>query len=50
MEAAWLALAEDQDWLDGERAPVEPARSVSESNPADDSLHAIQLVVLRTCT
>jgi hypothetical protein len=21
MEAAWLALAEDQDWLDGKKAP-----------------------------
>jgi hypothetical protein len=24
MEAAWLALAEEQDWLDGERSPVGP--------------------------
>jgi hypothetical protein len=24
MEAAWLALAEKQDWLDGERSPVDP--------------------------
>jgi hypothetical protein len=23
MEAAWLALAEEQDWLDGERSPVD---------------------------
>jgi hypothetical protein len=22
MEAAWLALAEEQDWLDGEKPPV----------------------------
>jgi hypothetical protein len=22
MEAAWLALAEEQDWLDGEQSPV----------------------------
>src|ERR1019366_10552879 len=22
MEAAWLALAEEQDWLDGERSPL----------------------------
>jgi hypothetical protein len=22
MEAAWLALAEEQDWLDGEQLPV----------------------------
>ena len=22
MEAAWLALAEEQDWLDGERSPI----------------------------
>ena len=22
MKAAWLALAEEQDWLDGERRPV----------------------------
>ena len=24
MEAAWLALAEEQDWLDGEKPPVDP--------------------------
>ena len=24
MEAAWLALAEEQDWLDGEQSPVDP--------------------------
>jgi hypothetical protein len=24
VEAAWLALAEEQDWLDGERSPVDP--------------------------
>jgi hypothetical protein len=24
MEAAWLALAEEQDWLDGEQSPVGP--------------------------
>lgn len=24
MEAAWLALAEEQAWLDGERSPVDP--------------------------
>ena len=24
MEAAWLALAEEQDWLDGERSPLDP--------------------------
>jgi hypothetical protein len=23
MEAAWLALAEEQDWLDGERSPID---------------------------
>jgi hypothetical protein len=23
MEVAWLALAEDQDWLDGERSTVD---------------------------
>jgi hypothetical protein len=22
MEAAWLALAQEQDWLDGEKSPV----------------------------
>ena len=22
MEAAWLALAEEQDWLDGEKSPI----------------------------
>jgi hypothetical protein len=26
MEAAWLALAEEQDWLDGERPPVDPVK------------------------
>jgi hypothetical protein len=26
MEAAWLALAEEQDWLDGERSPVDPSK------------------------
>ena len=30
MEAAWLALAEELDWLDGERPCPEPARSTSE--------------------
>src|ERR1700676_1914926 len=24
MEAAWLAVAEEQDWLDGEKSPVGP--------------------------
>ena len=28
MEAAWLALAEEQDWLDGERSPLDPAKKV----------------------
>jgi hypothetical protein len=23
MEAAWLALAEEQNWLDGERTPID---------------------------
>jgi hypothetical protein len=23
MEAAWLALAEEQEWLDGEKSPVD---------------------------
>ncbi|MGC2319230.1 MAG: hypothetical protein WA615_22505 [Bradyrhizobium sp.] len=23
MEAAWLALAKEQDWLDGEQSPVD---------------------------
>ena len=32
MEAAWLALAEEQDWLDGEVAPV-PAMS-GNANPS----------------
>jgi hypothetical protein len=26
MEAAWLAVAEEQDWLDGERSPVNPSK------------------------
>ena len=28
MEAAWLALAEEQDWLDGERSPLDPVKKV----------------------
>ena len=28
MEAAWLAFAEEQDWLDGERSPLDPAKKV----------------------
>ena len=27
MEAAWRALAEEQDWLDGEVSPDRPART-----------------------
>jgi hypothetical protein len=30
MEAAWLALAEEQDWLDGERSPVGSDRGRAE--------------------
>ena len=26
MEAAWRALAEEQDWLDGEVSPTKPPR------------------------
>jgi hypothetical protein len=26
MEAAWLALAYEQDWLDGEIAPIRPVK------------------------
>ncbi|SDJ61977.1 MULTISPECIES: hypothetical protein [Bradyrhizobium] len=26
MEDAWRALAEEQDWLDGERSPVDPSK------------------------
>ena len=36
MEAAWLALAEEQDWLDGERSPAGP----------EDGLQAPQLPLL----
>jgi len=28
MEAAWLAFAEEQDWLDGERSPIDPLKKV----------------------
>ena len=28
MEAAWLALAEEQHWLDGERSPIGPVEKV----------------------
>ena len=27
MEAAWFALAEEQDWLDGERSPIGPRKT-----------------------
>lgn len=27
MAAAWLALAEEQDWLNGERSPIDPAKT-----------------------
>lgn len=36
METAWLALAEEQDWLDDERSPVGP----------EDGLQALQLPLL----
>lgn len=26
MEAAWRALAEEQDWLDGKGSPVDPSK------------------------
>jgi hypothetical protein len=32
MEAAWRALAEEQDWLDGEVSPA-PLRSNANRNP-----------------
>ena len=28
MKAAWLAFAEEQDWLDGERSPIDPLKKV----------------------
>ena len=28
IEAAWLALAEEQHWLDGERSPIGPVEKV----------------------
>jgi hypothetical protein len=31
MEAAWLALAEEQHWLDGERSPIDPVEKVVKS-------------------
>jgi hypothetical protein len=34
MEAAWRALAEEQDWLDGEVPPVRIARSESPKTPS----------------
>jgi hypothetical protein len=34
MEAAWLALAQEQDWLDGELSPVDPKkRAEGEGKP-----------------
>jgi hypothetical protein len=34
MEAAWFALAEEQDWLDGERSPVGPCKTAKVKPPA----------------
>ena len=34
MEAAWRALAEEQDWLDGEVSPVQKACKASTRNKA----------------
>jgi hypothetical protein len=34
MEAAWRALAEEQDWLDGEVPPVRIATSRTEKRPS----------------
>jgi len=31
MEAAWLALADQQDWLDGERPPLGHDRAVNQA-------------------
>jgi len=28
MEAAWFAFAEEQDWLDGGRSPIDPLKKV----------------------
>jgi hypothetical protein len=33
MEAAWRALAEEQDWLDGEVASANTKRDASQSDP-----------------
>ncbi|HEX7923070.1 MAG TPA: hypothetical protein VF583_19095 [Bradyrhizobium sp.] len=33
MEAAWRALAKEQDWLDGETSPSEPQRELSAVTP-----------------
>jgi len=30
MEAAWLALVEEQDWLDGELSPMDPVKRAKE--------------------
>jgi hypothetical protein len=32
MEAAWLALAEEQDWLDGAQSPVGPDDGLKAKN------------------
>jgi hypothetical protein len=32
MEAAWLALAEEQDWLDGERSPIDPSEKAKRND------------------
>ena len=42
MEAAWLALAEEQDWLDGERSPVDPAPAEQKGQPQAPSLLRLQ--------
>jgi hypothetical protein len=36
MEAAWLALADEQDWLDGERSINFHSAEINESNAIGD--------------
>jgi hypothetical protein len=40
MEAAWRALAEEQDWLDGEVQPARADRQTRKTTPHSDGASA----------
>src|SRR5664279_6511081 len=48
MEAAWLALAEEQDWLDVERSPLDPGQGeIGQHRCCLFTLHARLATVVR---